>query len=133
MRTIRQPGCFTKSVRLSLFYSVGVYPPGRFGPVTTEGEQTDSRDCTELRLGYAMGQIFWAHRDSGGTQFNDSELRQLDQSCPVLDSLRISVLMPIRTILCISERFPDCHEYRAFDATRLLSDRLVEVLSLPMF
>jgi len=26
------------------------------------------------RLGYAMGQIFWTHRDSGGTQFNYSEL-----------------------------------------------------------
>ena len=25
------------------------------------------------RLGYAMGQIFWTHRDSGGTQFNYSE------------------------------------------------------------
>jgi hypothetical protein len=26
------------------------------------------------RLGYAAGQIFWTHRDSGGTQFNYSEL-----------------------------------------------------------
>jgi hypothetical protein len=26
------------------------------------------------RVGYAMGQIFWTHRDSGGTQFNYSEL-----------------------------------------------------------
>jgi len=26
------------------------------------------------RLGYAMGQIFWTYRDSGGTQFNYSEL-----------------------------------------------------------
>jgi hypothetical protein len=26
------------------------------------------------RLGYAMGQIFWTHRDSGGTQFNYSEV-----------------------------------------------------------
>jgi hypothetical protein len=26
------------------------------------------------RLGYAMGQIFWTHRDSGGTQFNFSEI-----------------------------------------------------------
>jgi hypothetical protein len=26
------------------------------------------------RLGYAMGQIFWTHRDSGGMQFNYSEL-----------------------------------------------------------
>lgn len=26
------------------------------------------------RLGYAMRQIFWTHRDSGGTQFNYSEL-----------------------------------------------------------
>lgn len=26
------------------------------------------------RLGYAMGQIFWTHRDSGGTQFNYSEI-----------------------------------------------------------
>ena len=26
------------------------------------------------RLGYAMGQTFWTHRDSGGTQFNYSEL-----------------------------------------------------------
>ena len=26
------------------------------------------------RLGYAVGQIFWTHRDSGGTQFNYSEL-----------------------------------------------------------
>jgi len=26
------------------------------------------------RLGYAMGQIFWTHRDSGGSQFNYSEL-----------------------------------------------------------
>src|SRR6266404_9454358 len=26
------------------------------------------------RLGYAMGQIFWIHRDSGGTQFNYSEV-----------------------------------------------------------
>jgi hypothetical protein len=26
------------------------------------------------RLSYAMGQIFWTHRDSGGTQFNYSEL-----------------------------------------------------------
>jgi hypothetical protein len=26
------------------------------------------------RLGYAMGQIFWTHGDSGGTQFNYSEL-----------------------------------------------------------
>jgi hypothetical protein len=26
------------------------------------------------RLGYAMGQIFWTHRDSGGTQFNFSEV-----------------------------------------------------------
>ena len=26
------------------------------------------------RLGYAVGQIFWTHRDSGGTQFNFSEI-----------------------------------------------------------
>jgi hypothetical protein len=26
------------------------------------------------RLGYAMGQIFWTHTDSGGTQFNVSEI-----------------------------------------------------------
>jgi hypothetical protein len=26
------------------------------------------------RLGYAMGQIFWTHTDSGGTQFNFSEV-----------------------------------------------------------
>jgi hypothetical protein len=26
------------------------------------------------RLGYAMGRIFWTHRDSGGTQFNYSEI-----------------------------------------------------------
>jgi len=26
------------------------------------------------RLGYAMSQIFWTHRDSGGTQFNYSEV-----------------------------------------------------------
>jgi hypothetical protein len=26
------------------------------------------------RIGYAMGQIFWTHRDSGGMQFNYSEL-----------------------------------------------------------
>ncbi len=26
------------------------------------------------RLGYAMGQIFWTHRDSGGTQFNYAEV-----------------------------------------------------------
>ena len=26
------------------------------------------------RLGYAMGQIFWTHRDSGGVQFNYSEI-----------------------------------------------------------
>jgi len=26
------------------------------------------------RLGYAMGQIVWTHRDSGGTQFNYSEI-----------------------------------------------------------
>jgi hypothetical protein len=26
------------------------------------------------RLGYAMGQVFWTHRDSGGTQFNYSEV-----------------------------------------------------------
>jgi len=26
------------------------------------------------RLGYAVGQIFWTHRDSGGTQFNYSEV-----------------------------------------------------------
>jgi hypothetical protein len=26
------------------------------------------------RLGYAMGQIFWTHKDSGGTQFNYSEV-----------------------------------------------------------
>jgi len=26
------------------------------------------------RLAYAMGQIFWTHRDSGGTQFNYSEV-----------------------------------------------------------
>jgi hypothetical protein len=26
------------------------------------------------RLGYAMGQVFWTHRDSGGMQFNYSEL-----------------------------------------------------------
>lgn len=26
------------------------------------------------RLGYAAGQIFWTHRDSGGTQFNYSEI-----------------------------------------------------------
>ncbi|HXB67748.1 MAG TPA: hypothetical protein VNY05_05865 [Candidatus Acidoferrales bacterium] len=26
------------------------------------------------RLGYSMGQIFWTHRDSGGTQFNYSEV-----------------------------------------------------------
>ena len=26
------------------------------------------------RLGYAVGQIFWTHRDSGGSQFNFSEL-----------------------------------------------------------
>lgn len=26
------------------------------------------------RLGYAMGQIFWTHKDSGGSQFNYSEI-----------------------------------------------------------
>ena len=26
------------------------------------------------RLGYATGQTFWTHRDSGGTQFNYSEI-----------------------------------------------------------
>jgi hypothetical protein len=26
------------------------------------------------RLGYSMGQIFWTHKDSGGTQFNYSEV-----------------------------------------------------------
>jgi hypothetical protein len=26
------------------------------------------------RLGYAMGQIFWTHKDSGGTEFNYSEI-----------------------------------------------------------
>lgn len=26
------------------------------------------------RLGYSVGQIFWTHRDSGGTQFNYSEI-----------------------------------------------------------
>jgi len=26
------------------------------------------------RLGYAMGQIFWTHKDSGGMQFNYSEV-----------------------------------------------------------
>lgn len=26
------------------------------------------------RLGYAMGQVFWTHRDSGGSQFNYSEI-----------------------------------------------------------
>src|ERR1700730_5578481 len=26
------------------------------------------------RLGYAMGQVFWTHTDSGGTQFNYSEV-----------------------------------------------------------
>jgi hypothetical protein len=26
------------------------------------------------RLGYAIGQVFWTHRDSGGTQFNYSEI-----------------------------------------------------------
>jgi hypothetical protein len=26
------------------------------------------------RVGYSMGQIFWTHRDSGGTQFNYSEV-----------------------------------------------------------
>jgi len=26
------------------------------------------------RLGYAIGQIFWTHKDSGGTQFNFSEI-----------------------------------------------------------
>ena len=26
------------------------------------------------RLAYAVGQIFWTHRDSGGTQFNYSEI-----------------------------------------------------------
>src|SRR5208282_4316779 len=26
------------------------------------------------RLGYAVGQIFWTHKDSGGTQFNYSEV-----------------------------------------------------------
>jgi hypothetical protein len=26
------------------------------------------------RLGYAVGQIFWTHKDSGGTQFNFSEI-----------------------------------------------------------
>jgi hypothetical protein len=29
---------------------------------------------TRSRLGYAIGQIFWTHRDSGGTQFNYSEV-----------------------------------------------------------
>jgi hypothetical protein len=29
---------------------------------------------TLSRLGYAMGQIFWTHTDSGGTQFNYSEV-----------------------------------------------------------
>jgi hypothetical protein len=30
--------------------------------------------ATWSRVGYAMGQIFWTHRDSGGTQFNYSEI-----------------------------------------------------------
>jgi hypothetical protein len=29
---------------------------------------------TGARLGYAIGQIFWTHRDSGGAQFNYSEV-----------------------------------------------------------
>jgi hypothetical protein len=29
---------------------------------------------TRSRLGYAVGQIFWTHADSGGTQFNYSEV-----------------------------------------------------------
>jgi len=29
---------------------------------------------TRSRLAYAVGQIFWTHRDSGGTQFNYSEV-----------------------------------------------------------
>jgi hypothetical protein len=29
---------------------------------------------TRSRLGYAIGQIFWTHADSGGTQFNYSEV-----------------------------------------------------------
>jgi len=33
------------------------------------------------RLGYAMGQIFWTHRDSGGMQFNYSEI--VDNSAAV--------------------------------------------------
>jgi len=29
---------------------------------------------TMFRLGYAVGQIFWTHKDSGGMQFNYSEV-----------------------------------------------------------
>jgi hypothetical protein len=32
------------------------------------------RGSGRSRLGYAMGQIFWTHKDSGGTQFNYSEV-----------------------------------------------------------
>lgn len=32
------------------------------------------RGSTWSRLGYAAGQIFWTHTDSGGTQFNYSEI-----------------------------------------------------------
>jgi hypothetical protein len=54
------------------------------------------------RLGYAMGQIFWTHRDSGGTQFNFSEVLgnstavaistsyYANKPTPYLDSVRSS-------------------------------------------
>ncbi len=32
------------------------------------------KGSTLTRLGYAVGQIFWTHTDSGGTQFNYSEV-----------------------------------------------------------
>jgi hypothetical protein len=32
------------------------------------------RGSKRSRLGYAMGQIFWTHKDSGGSQFNFSEV-----------------------------------------------------------
>ena len=52
------------------------------------------------RLGYAMRQIFWAHRDSGGTQFNYSEI------------VGNSVAVASRTHLC---RQSDCQQRRVED------------------
>jgi len=57
------------------------------------------------RLGYAMGQIFWTHRDSGGKQFNYSEVLGNSAAVAISNAYYAdnrTVRTPFRSLACSS-------------------------------